>query len=63
MEWVGAAEFGLPARLIGSAQVLALGLAEGNAFAGGEWDGHKALWLTYTKEDRNDHGSTRINAD
>jgi hypothetical protein len=51
MEWVGAAEFGLPARVIGAAHVFALGLADGDAFAGGEWDGHKALWLTYTNGD------------
>ena len=41
MEWVGAAEFGLPARVIGAAHVFALGLAEGEAFAGGEGGGHR----------------------
>jgi hypothetical protein len=42
MERVGAAELGLPACLIGSAHVFALGLAEGDAFAEGEGFGHRS---------------------
>ena len=41
MERVGAAELGLPVGEIGSAHVLALGLAEGDAFAEGEGGGHR----------------------
>ena len=39
-ERVGAAEIGLPAGVVGAAHELALLLAEGNAFAGGERSGH-----------------------
>jgi len=42
-ERVGVADVGLPAGVLGAAHVLALGLAEGQALAGGEGDGHGLL--------------------
>ena len=41
MERVGAAELGLPDGEISAAHMLALGLAEGESFAGGEGNGHR----------------------
>ncbi len=47
MERVGEAEFRLPDGQLGARRVLALDLAESDAFAEGEGNTH-GLWLTYT---------------
>jgi hypothetical protein len=63
MERVGAAELGLPGGKVGARRVLALGLAEGDAFAEGERFDHESLWLPYTNGDEIDHKLTRIGPD